>query len=99
MTAKSRTLWTFAITAALLGGFILSASAHSWYPQECCSDRDCAPLAESQTPKPLDGGDWLLTTGEVVPRAKVKWSPDGLYHLCRHTAGHIYCLFVPPQGS
>ena len=77
---------------------VLSASAHDWYPIECCSDKDCAPMAEADTPKPLDGGDWLLTTGELVPRAKVKWSPDGLFHLCR-SPSVIYCLFIPPQGS
>ena len=88
------------VAAALLGGFFTSAFAHSWYPAECCSDKDYAPLAESETPKPLDGGDWLLTTGEVVPRAKVKWSPDGLYHICRFTSTNgIICFFVPPQGS
>lgn len=70
------------------------------YPAECCSDRDCAPLAESETPKPLDGGAWLLSTGEVVQKSKVKFSPDGLYHLCRGVSGGmIFCLFVPPQGS
>ena len=75
------------------------AHAHSWYPAECCSERDCAPLPENQTPKPLDGGAWLLSTGEIVPREKARWSPDGLYHLCRLPGGTIVCIFIPPQGS
>ncbi len=76
------------------------ALSHSWYPHECCSDRDCAPMPEADAPKPLDGGNWLLTTGEIVPRDKVKWSPDGHYHICRFAAtGGVICLFVPPQGS
>lgn len=84
--------------------FVLhGVSAHQapsgWqYPLECCSDHDCAPIADADIPRPLDGGDWLLTTGEVVLRSKVKWSPDGHYHLCR-MGEVIFCLFVPPQGS
>ncbi len=84
---------------------IVKAPAHEapsgWkYPLECCSDRDCAELSEADIPKPLPGGDWLLSTGEIVPRSKVKWSPDGHYHLCRGVSGGmIFCLFVVPQGS
>jgi hypothetical protein len=71
------------------------------YPPECCSNQDCKPMADIDIPKPLPGGDWLLTTGEVVPRSKVKWSPDGHYHLCKleWEPFTTYCLFVPPQGS
>ena len=68
------------------------------YPMECCSNNDCAEMPEGDTPKPLAGGDWLLKTGEVVPRSKVKWSPDGRYHLCR-MGELIFCLFVPPSSS
>lgn len=82
----------------LLGGLLSSAIAHSWYPHECCSDRDCAPIPENQIPKPLDGGNWQLFDGTYVDRAKVKWSPDGHYHLCQMGAV-VLCLFVPPQGS
>lgn len=91
--------------ALMVGAFLFAlngvAVPHSWYPPECCSDRDCKPLAAAFIPKPLPGGDWLLTTGEVVPRAKVKWSPDGFYHLCKleWEPFTTYCLFVPPQGS
>ncbi len=89
-----------ALIAALMLCVVPPALSHSWYPQECCSDRDCAEMAEADTPKPLDGGSWLLKTGEIVPRSKVKWSPDGHYHLCRGVSGGmIFCLFVPPQGS
>lgn len=84
---------------------ITKAPAHDapmgWeYEAECCHNQDCAPLPEDQTPKPLDGGDWLLKTGEIVPKSKVKYSPDGLYHLCRwHSNNAVLCLYVPPQGS
>jgi hypothetical protein len=68
------------------------------YDAECCSDRDCAPI--DYAPKPLPGGSFLLPTGEVVERGRVKWSRDEHYHLCRSpNTGQIYCLYVPPQGS
>ncbi len=92
-------------TAALMAAFLLQVRSHEapsgWkYPLECCSDRDCRELTEAETPKPLDGGDWRLVTGEIVPRSKVKFSPDGLYHLCRGVnGGMIFCLFVPPMGN
>ncbi len=92
--------------AALVAAFLLSpAWAHDapmgWsYAAECCHNQDCAPLPEDQTPKPLDGGDWRLSTGEIVPRSKVKFSPDGLFHLCRfHATGAVLCLYVPPSSS
>ncbi len=90
-----------AVLAILAMAFLLSpARSHSWYPHECCSDRDCAEMPEADTPKPLDGGSWLLKTGEIVPRDRVKWSPDGHYHICRWGANNtVLCLFVPPQGS
>jgi hypothetical protein len=69
---------------------------HGWYDMECCSDNDCAPI--DYEPKPLQGGAYLLPTGEVVPREKVKWSKDERYHLCR-IGPVIFCLYVPPQGS
>lgn len=91
--------------AFMVGAFVLAfhrvALPHSWYPPECCSDQDCAPMPESQRPTPLPGGAWMLVTGEVVPRTKVRWSPDAAFHLCKlpwepHTT---FCLFVPPVGS
>ncbi len=70
------------------------------YDAACCHNQDCKPLPEDQTPKPLDGGDWRLSTGEIVPKSKVKFSPDGLFHLCRfHATGAVLCLYTPPNGS
>jgi hypothetical protein len=100
--------WLFAGSMALCIYVLATAKAlphqapSGWqYPPECCSNQDCKPMADRDIPKPLPGGDWLLTTGEVVPRSKVKWSPDGHYHLCKleWEPFTTYCLFVPPQGS
>jgi hypothetical protein len=92
--------WLLAGSMALCIYILATAKVlpHSWYDPECCSDRDCAPM--TYVPKPLPGGAYLLDTGEVVDRSKVKWSRDEHYHLCRNPGGgHIFCLYVPPQGS
>jgi hypothetical protein len=96
------------VAAALVAAFLCVmsyVSAHEapsgWsYDHECCHNQDCAPIPEDQTPKPLDGGNWRLSTGEIVPKSKVKFSPDGFYHLCRLPAsGTILCLYTPPSSS
>ena len=69
------------------------------YGLECCSDRDCAPIPEKNV-KPIEGGNYLLNTGEIVGPDKIKRSQDEDYHLCRSPhSGHIFCLYVPPMGS
>lgn len=69
------------------------------YGLECCSDRDCAPIpAKGITPMP--DGSYLLPTGELVEKSKIKRSGDEEYHLCRSEVNqHIFCLYAPPFGS
>ena len=69
------------------------------YDQECCSDRDCAPIPAKGI-QALPDGSYMLPTGEVVGKEKIKRSQDEEYHLCRLPGGtHIFCLYVPPFGS
>lgn len=75
-----------------------AAQAHSWYPSECCSDRDCAPVPAS-TVREAPEGFTILPQGDFVPRGKEKFSPDGAYHVCRYPSGGLICLFVPARGS
>jgi hypothetical protein len=44
------------LTALLISGSVL---AHDWYPPECCSGQDCAPVLEKVR---LPGGSWKITT-------------------------------------
>jgi hypothetical protein len=84
------------------------ALAHSWYPKECCSDRDCMPA---------DGiasdarGHRIVLVGARriwIPNGlAARPSPDGRVHICfRVVAGELdnstftvpICLFVPAQS-
>lgn len=61
------------------------AAAHDapsgWhYPQECCSDRDCAPLDASRVREVPRG--YLIDGEFTVLHAATKDSPDGEYHAC-----------------
>ena len=71
--------------------------SHSWYPAECCSDRDCAPYPSEQVTESAAG--FTLAGGEFIPRSTARFSPDGDYHVCRnpHTQALI-CFFVPNRG-
>jgi hypothetical protein len=78
------------------------ASAHSWYPKECCSGKDCAPVEKTTWFVPLGGGlPQLVVTSAVgtaiVPHDfPVRESKDGRMHVCIQDVW-IVCLFVPPR--
>jgi hypothetical protein len=79
------------------------ADAHSWYPWECCSDKDCAPITMSETPREKDGGFYLID-GRHISYKEVKPSPDGQWHLCEQkwpansAARKILCVYAPVGG-
>lgn len=94
-------------TAAVLVILLLSVQmpqAHSWYSNNCCHDRDCAPLPDGAV-EATSAGWRLIETGEIVPYggAKERDSQDSHFHLCRpHGQGKvapIRCLYVPQFGS
>lgn len=72
------------------------------YPGGCCSSNDCR-RADDEV-KETANGYQIAETGEVVPYGdvRIKDSPDGEFHWCRHLAGvdagKTICLFVPPRG-
>ncbi len=85
------------------------ALAHSWYDNECCSDRDCWPMgvdsdAREPDPKVVPGG-YRTHDGVFVAEPDTRSSRDGRYHVCR-SGGKLdgtviapsakpFCLFVP----
>ncbi len=72
------------------------------YPWACCANQDCKQMTGQIAE--VREGYIVLPTSEIVPYAdkRVKDSPDGEYHWCRHLAGvdkgRTICLFVPPKG-
>ncbi len=89
------------------------AVAHSWYPYDCCSDRDCWPMgldADAREPEPaIVPGGYRLRDGTFVPEHQTRPSRDGRFHVCRRAgqadgamirpADKPACLFVPQRGS
>jgi hypothetical protein len=76
---------------------VLSAAhGHSWYGWECCSNEDCAELADGSIEERSDG--YLLkSTGELIPLSQAKQGRDEHFHLCRHVI--IRCLYTPMRGA
>lgn len=81
----------------------ISAAAHSWYPIECCSGKDCMPADAVRTDA---NGDYDVVIGMRhvrVPRAfRARPSPDNRPHICfmldnEHEAQPL-CLFLPGQA-
>jgi hypothetical protein len=87
-----------AATAAPTG-----SQAHSWYPWECCSENDCAPIVLNETPREEKGG-FTLIDGRHISYKEVRPSPDGKWHLCetkaeRHPRDRrILCVYAPIGG-
>jgi hypothetical protein len=81
-----------------------AAHSHGWYPWECCSDNDCAPISLNETPKERDGGFYLID-GRHISYREVKPSPDGQWHLCEQkwpakvSDRKILCVYAPFGGS
>jgi hypothetical protein len=46
-------LWVLAAAVMLLNG---TATAHSWYPKECCHDKDCHPSRAKKSKKSATAG-------------------------------------------
>src|SRR5262245_49585112 len=96
-----------AALAGLAGGAVAHHAPTGWsYPWACCSNLDCREIDAAEVSEPSDADpDYVIrSTGErIAPNDKrVRQSPDGAFHWCRHhagiDAGHTICLFVPPRG-
>ena len=80
--------------------------AHSWYPEECCNQKDCyvVELVRYDN-KPGDPG-YIIKDGMVevfIPKSFPRRnSHDGDYHLCYNQSAYrlyhdlqVYCFFIP----
>ena len=77
------------------------ATAHEWYPRECCGKLDCAPVERVET---MSDGSLRLTSrvGTTVVPASFPRRPsrDSRMHVCTVRYSHLdnmqpTCLFVP----
>ncbi|MBN8532445.1 MAG: hypothetical protein J0L51_00010 [Rhizobiales bacterium] len=93
------------LLSALAGQTASPALAHSFYPHECCSDRDCYAVPKERV-RVIPGG-WIID-GFRVSHGEARPSPDGLFHICRREdgkgdlirlPGKPACVWAPVEGS
>ena len=92
-----------AILAALAVGLIPAPSlGHSWYPYDCCSDRDCWPMgldADAREPDPsIVPGGYRTHDGVFVAEMSTRASKDGRFHVCR-AGGTLKGVVISPSES
>jgi hypothetical protein len=76
------------------------AWAHSWYPLECCHDRDCFVADGLST---NGSGETIVTVADLVirvpPRFAPRPSPANQVHICftldASRRAVVRCLFLP----
>jgi hypothetical protein len=73
------------VSAFLLASLPGLALAHSWYPYECCSDRDCFPVPVAEVRVTPAG--YSLQDGTLVEYSEARPSPDDKFHICRRQDG------------
>ena len=66
---------------------------HSWYPLDCCGDRDCRPVACSEFS--ADGNGGVMFRGRSVPRHQLRASQDAGCHVCSSQISQVNCVFLP----
>ena len=73
------------------------ASAHSWYPEECCKQKHCHP-APCDAIKPDGAGFWWFDDATqqriFFEHGQVKSSQDDLCHVCVMGWTGV-CIFLP----
>lgn len=81
--------------------YFTPVSAHDWYPWECCSGFDCAPVEQSQIKgieMVVKSRNGIVTVPASFPRRESK---DSRMHVCmRREDGQmkLICIFMPPPG-
>jgi hypothetical protein len=89
-------------TALLFLAVAAPAGAHEWYPIECCSGYDCAPVEQT---KISDGAELVVTskhgTGVVPATMLRRESKDNRMHVCMRPSSdgqmRVICVFLPPS--
>ncbi len=79
------------------------ASAHDWYPIECCSGLDCAPVDQAEF---REGNTLIVTskhgTGIVPASMSRRESRDHRMHVCMRKSWdgemRVICVFLPPPS-
>ena len=76
------------------------ATAHSWYPEECCHNKDCHPVPCEEIEKISDGWLWRDKATKQrywFPHDRLHASHDEACHVCvsPQTTPSGICLYLP----
>lgn len=77
------------------------AYGHSWYDYDCCSDNDCAPLADGAVIEGSGGYDVTMNGKRyAVPYgdARIRASADNQFHACEYPKDTLRCLYTPGRA-
>jgi len=77
-----------------------AATAHSWYPEECCHDKDCHPVPCEEIEKLREGWLWRDAATKQrhwFPNDRLKASHDEACHVCVSpgTTPSGICIYLP----
>jgi hypothetical protein len=82
-----------------------AATAHSWYPKECCHDKDCHPVQCAEL-KVTANGDVMWKGVLYFSAPMMRDSLDGQCHVCVEEGLNAsvipylpICVFVPHATS
>jgi len=77
--------------------FSASASSHSWYDNDCCSERDCKAVDAANVVEIEDGWKYL-PTGNIfrdTPMLQaIRPSRDRDFHVCISSGGVSRCIYI-----
>ena len=81
-----------------LAGLIL---IHSWYPNECCADKDCHPVPCDEISEGENGA--MHWKNLIFEGSQIRTSPDGECHVCHllHEGRPVIpiCIFTQKKPS
>lgn len=87
----------YILAILLLGALCVQASAHDWYPYDCCSNNDCHPIDCAAI---FEKGKALVYNGFGFYDSMIRPSQDGLCHVCisnefnKEFTPVPHCLFI-----
>jgi hypothetical protein len=86
-----------AVCALLVVGV---ARAHDWYDAACCSNKDCAPIPDSDVADLGEGGFYIHSRKEHIAFKDTRQGKDDQYHLCvNQQTGARLCFYRKYSGS
>lgn len=93
----------------VIAAIIYPVYAHDWYPMECCSGMDCAPVEKvERIPDPSNPTALpllLVTTKHgtvaIPTNFPLRQSQDNRMHVCMRPSqtpgvNRLLCVFIPP---